>query len=81
MINNIRSQFRMYNIVNDKNEPEQIFNCAQTAQTSNENHRKKGKAVSFCFGQSSEAWGNFVIYVLTNLGEIYAMCPVVPNKW
>ncbi|PKC68019.1 hypothetical protein RhiirA1_417382 [Rhizophagus irregularis] len=71
---------RMYNIVNDKNEPEQTFNCTQTAQTSNENHRKKGKAVSFCFGQSSEAWGNFVIYVLTNLGEIYAMCPVVPNK-
>jgi hypothetical protein len=68
----------MYNIVNDKNEPEQTFNCAQT---SNESHRKKGKAVSFCFGQSSEAWGNFVIYILTNLGEIYAMCPVVPNKW
>jgi len=68
----------MYNIVNDVNEPEQTFNCAQT---SNKNHLKKGKAVSFCFGQSSEAWGNFVIYILTNLGEIYAMCPIVPDKW
>ncbi|RIA99135.1 nuclear pore component-domain-containing protein [Glomus cerebriforme] len=68
---------RMYNIINDVNEPEQTFNCARA---SNENHRKKGKAVSFCFGQSSEAWGNFVIYILTNFGEIYAMCPVVPNK-
>jgi hypothetical protein len=68
----------MYNIINDVNEPEQSFICTRSL---NENHRKKRKAVSFCFGQPFEAWGNFVIYILTNFGEIYAMCPVVPNKW
>ena len=68
----------MYNVVNNVSEPEQTFACTRN---SNEDNQKKRKAVSFCFGKPSEAWGSFVIYILTNFGEIYAMCPIVPDKW
>ncbi|CAG8482401.1 10862_t:CDS:10 [Funneliformis mosseae] len=68
-------RLRMYNVIDDVNEPEHTFIC-----TKSETPPKNQRAVSFCFGQSSEAWGNFVIYILTNLGEIYAMCPIVPSR-
>ncbi|KAJ3082976.1 hypothetical protein HK102_001353 [Quaeritorhiza haematococci] len=47
------------------------------------------EAVSFCLGadgdgmgglQDSSGWGPFTVYGLMRSGDLYAMCPVIPNQ-
>ncbi|CAG8564149.1 33817_t:CDS:10 [Racocetra persica] len=74
-------KLRMYNVLEDVNEPEQVFCFSPTPQNEFVSFSTEStKAVSFCFGQGQEGWGSFIVYVVTDSGDIYSMCPVVPNK-
>ncbi|CAG8661288.1 11659_t:CDS:10 [Dentiscutata erythropus] len=74
-------KLRMYNILEDVTEPEQEFNFSPIPQKEGISFSTEStKAVSFCFGQGQEGWGGFVVYVVADNGDIYSMCPIVPNK-
>ncbi|CAG8474464.1 6096_t:CDS:10 [Acaulospora morrowiae] len=74
--------FRMYNVLDSVSEPEQRYSFSPNP-TKNHNVSfsvEDTRAVSFCFGQGYEGWGGFVVYVLTDGGDVYSMCPIVPKK-
>ncbi|RIB25254.1 nuclear pore component-domain-containing protein [Gigaspora rosea] len=74
-------KLRMYNILEDVKEPEQEFNFSPIPQKEDISFSTEStKAASFCFGQGHEGWGAFVVYVVADNGDIYSMCPIVPNK-
>ncbi|RHZ75765.1 hypothetical protein Glove_209g111 [Diversispora epigaea] len=73
---------RMYDVFNNLEEPEQQFFFSQNSSQDQgvSFSTEETKAVSFCFGQSQEGWGNLVVYVLSNNGDVYSMCPIIPQK-
>lgn len=40
------------------------------------------KIVTFSFGGSKQpSWQHFTMYFMTDTGEIYSLCPIVPYYW
>jgi len=77
------SIYRMYNVASDVNEPDQVFNFFGT-----HGHRSSTYGLdviddlaSFCFGSKFSEWGQLTVYGLTQNGNLYMMCPVMPQNW
>ncbi|KAF9963681.1 hypothetical protein BGZ65_001260 [Modicella reniformis] len=70
---------RMYDVGEDFDEPEQAFSFAGEGQTSNTYGLDVDLAASFCFGSKHSLWGPLAIYCLTQSGDVYMMCPIMPN--
>ncbi|KAG9296023.1 hypothetical protein G9A89_011875 [Geosiphon pyriformis] len=83
MVLTVDGVLRMYQLFEDPNEPEQVFNVIKTSKSLN-GYRcsldDAPEAASFCFGQSSNVWGQFAIYVLMKNSDIYCFCPVIPDR-
>ncbi|KAG0338394.1 hypothetical protein BG004_007247, partial [Podila humilis] len=71
---------RMYDVANNVDEPEQVFNFAGEGHTSNSYGLDVEDAASFCFGSKSSPWGKITVYSITEYGNIYMMCPVLPRE-
>ncbi|KAF9204316.1 hypothetical protein BGZ49_005441 [Haplosporangium sp. Z 27] len=71
---------RMYDVSVDPDEPEQIFNFAEGGHTSGTYGLDVDNAASFCFGSKYSPWGQLSVYCLTQWGDIYMMCPVMPSN-
>ncbi|KAF9103082.1 hypothetical protein BGX27_010737, partial [Mortierella sp. AM989] len=71
---------RMYDVAVNPDEPEQVFNFAEGEQTSGTYGLDVDLATSFCFGSKYSPWGQLAVYCLTQWGDIYMMCPVMPSN-
>ncbi|KAJ3044895.1 hypothetical protein HDV00_000177 [Rhizophlyctis rosea] len=85
---------RMYNVAKNPEEPEQVFHFLDSfydyeAQPQAPIHRpntfaadaEQREVVSFCFGSGSvSGWELLTAYGVTRSGEVYSICPVMPNR-
>ncbi|KAF9358550.1 hypothetical protein BGX26_001494 [Mortierella sp. AD094] len=71
---------RMYDVAVDPDEPEQVYNFAEGEHTSGTYGLDVDNASSFCFGSKYSPWGQLSVYCLTQFGDIYMMCPVMPSN-
>ena len=71
----------MYDVATDFEEPEQVFNFGAEGHTSNTYGLDIDYAASFCFGSKYSEWGQLTVYSLTQNGDLYMMCPVMPGNW
>ena len=72
---------RMYNVAVDIDEPEQVFNFGAEVHTSSSYGLVADDAASFCFGSKFSPWGQLSVYSVTENGDIFMMCPVMPETW
>ncbi|KAG0038674.1 hypothetical protein BGZ82_011253 [Podila clonocystis] len=70
---------RMYNVAVDIDEPEQVFNFGAEGHTSSSYGLVVDDAASFCFGSKFSPWGQLTVYSVTESGDIFMMCPVMPE--
>ncbi|KAF9216317.1 hypothetical protein BGZ59_010191 [Podila verticillata] len=70
---------RMYNVAVDIDEPEQVFNFGAEGRSSNSYGLIADNAASFCFGSKFSPWGQLSVYSVTESGDIFMMCPVMPE--
>ncbi|ORZ26791.1 nuclear pore component-domain-containing protein [Lobosporangium transversale] len=73
------SLLRMYDVAVNPDEPEQVFSFSEAAQSSGTYGVDTDNAASFCFGSKHSPWGQLSVYCLTQWGDIYMMCPVLPS--
>ncbi|OZJ05957.1 hypothetical protein BZG36_01183 [Bifiguratus adelaidae] len=78
---------RLYNVGQDINNPEQTFDFKYAT---GEKSRYLGghsyglssecdQAVSFCFGKGDDKWGEMALYCLMQNGDVYGVCPFIPD--
>jgi len=72
---------RMYDVGEDFDEPEQVLSFAGKWQKSSTYGLDVDHAASFCFGSKHSPWGQLAIYCLTQNGDVYMMCPIMPQNW
>ncbi|KAJ1674988.1 hypothetical protein EV182_002161, partial [Spiromyces aspiralis] len=72
------SVIKMFNVAQSIDVPEQIFNLKRAIKTGSV--YGASEAVSFAFGYG-EGWSRVTLYVITNWGDIYAVCPIIPGVW
>ncbi|KAG0310912.1 hypothetical protein BGZ99_010466 [Dissophora globulifera] len=71
---------RMYDVATDFEEPEQVFNFAPEGHTANSYGLDVDYAASFCFGSKHSEWGQLTVYNLSQSGDVFMMCPVMPGN-
>ncbi|KAG0216036.1 hypothetical protein BGX33_000557 [Mortierella sp. NVP41] len=71
---------RMYDVAVDIDEPEQVFSFMAEGITSNSYGMDVIEMASFCFGSKYSPWGQLAVYGLTRDGELYLLCPVMPQS-
>ncbi|KAG0043747.1 hypothetical protein BGZ83_011067 [Gryganskiella cystojenkinii] len=72
---------RMYNVASDIDEPDQVFNFfGEDGHRSSTYGLDVDDLASFCFGSKFSEWGQLTVYGLTQSGDIYMMCPVMPQN-
>ncbi|KAJ2471109.1 hypothetical protein GGI02_002487, partial [Coemansia sp. RSA 2322] len=70
---------KMFDVSEDVDVPEQSVSLFSTMSTSTGFAMRQ--AVSFCLGKpTSGGWSRVTAYVLTNTGELYSLCPVLPRR-
>ncbi|KAF9179505.1 hypothetical protein BGZ50_006876 [Haplosporangium sp. Z 11] len=70
---------RMYDVATDIDEPEQVFNVGNRVHTSGSYGLDFDNAAAFCFGSKHSTWGQLTVYGLTQTGDVYMICPVMPG--
>ncbi|KAH7032466.1 nuclear pore component-domain-containing protein [Linnemannia elongata] len=70
---------RMYDVAADIDEPEQIYSFRDEGVTSRAYGMDVLQAASFCFGSKYSPWGQLAVYGLTREGDLYMVCPVMPQ--
>ncbi|KAI1314958.1 hypothetical protein EDD11_001442 [Mortierella claussenii] len=70
---------RMYDVAVNPDEPEQVFSFSDGAHTSGTYGADTDVAASLCFGSKYSPWGQLSVYCLTQWGDIYMICPVMPS--
>jgi hypothetical protein len=61
---------RIFNVTVNLNEHEQVYRL---------NESGADKIITFTFGGSKQpSWQHFTIYLMTDAGDIYSLCPVIP---
>ncbi|KAJ2665152.1 hypothetical protein IWW48_000419 [Coemansia sp. RSA 1200] len=71
---------KMFDVSEDLDAPEQIVSLFG-ASSSGSSAFAMSHAVSFCLGSSiSAGWSRVTIFVLTNISELYSLCPVIPRR-
>lgn len=71
----------MYDVAADIDEPEQIYSFRDEGVTSRAYGMDVLQAASFCFGSKYSPWGQLAVYGLTREGDLYMVCPVMPQTW
>ncbi|KAF9585090.1 hypothetical protein BGW38_003933 [Lunasporangiospora selenospora] len=74
------SLLRMYDVATDIDEPEQIYNFGSGGRVSGVFGPDVDDAASFCFGSKYSEWGQLSVYCLTHTGDIFMICPVMPEN-
>ncbi|KAJ2712646.1 hypothetical protein H4R19_002649 [Coemansia spiralis] len=70
---------KIFDVSADVDTPEQMLSLFSTASGSGAGFAMS-RAVSFCMGSAASAgWARATVYVLTNTGELYSLCPVLPR--
>ncbi|KAF2078055.1 hypothetical protein CYY_000606 [Polysphondylium violaceum] len=80
---------KMYNIQNENDHCEQNINLESLhtwsslnlIKTNNVKQQKhdKERFVSFCFGANINFWTRFTVFLITDNGDVYNLCPIIPN--
>ncbi|KAF9139854.1 hypothetical protein BGX30_007386 [Mortierella sp. GBA39] len=70
---------RMYDVAANIDEPEQIFSFRDEGVASRAYGMEVLQAASFCFGSKYSPWGQLAVYGLTREGDLYMICPVMPQ--
>ncbi|KAF8929829.1 hypothetical protein BGZ47_000863 [Haplosporangium gracile] len=70
---------RMYDVAVDIDEPEQVFSFRDEGVASRAYGMEVFQAASFCFGSKHSPWGQLAVYGLTREGDLYMVCPVMPQ--
>ncbi|KAF9130722.1 hypothetical protein BG015_003966 [Linnemannia schmuckeri] len=70
---------RMYDVATDIDEPEQLFSFRDEGVASRAYGMETVQAASFCFGSKHSPWGQLAVYGLTREGDLYMVCPVMPQ--
>ncbi|KAG0260009.1 hypothetical protein BGZ95_004539 [Linnemannia exigua] len=70
---------RMYDVAVDINEPEQVFSFRADGVSAGGYGMEVQVAASFCFGSKHSPWGQLAVYGLTQDGDLYMICPVMPQ--
>ncbi|KAJ1965543.1 hypothetical protein GGI12_000684 [Dipsacomyces acuminosporus] len=69
---------RLFDVSSDVDVPEQTFSLRNAKGGSS--GFSMSQAAAFCMGSSAAAgWARTTLYVLTNTGEVYSLCPVLPR--
>jgi len=64
---------RIFNVTVNLNEHEQVYRLHESGAH---------KIVTFTFGGSKQpSWQHFTIYFMTDAGDVYSLCPVIPYYW
>ncbi|KAF9930478.1 hypothetical protein FBU30_000450 [Linnemannia zychae] len=71
---------RMYDVAVDIDEPEQTFSFRAEGVSSGAYGLENLQAASFCFGSKYSSWGQLAVYGLTQDGDLYMICPVMPQS-
>ncbi|KAM9963216.1 hypothetical protein ACTFIW_006440 [Dictyostelium discoideum] len=81
---------KIYNIQSGNEEIEQTFNLESIHTFESLKNLKNNdirnqtkntkKFISFCFGSNINFWTRFTIFLLSDSGEIFNLCPVIPNN-
>ena len=71
----------MYDVAADIDEPEQVFSFRTEGLASSGYGMEVLQAASFCFGSKYSPWGQLAVYGLTLDGDLYMLCPVMPQTW
>lgn len=79
---------RAYNLIKSYDEPEYEYDLNAPEHLDNEPRDQVGfgleeqiDAVSFTFGTDADCHGLFTLYLLTAGGDIYSLCPWLPNTF
>ncbi|KAJ2804679.1 hypothetical protein H4R20_002406 [Coemansia guatemalensis] len=71
---------KLFDISEDMDTPEQTMSLFGASSAGGAGFAMS-RAVSFCIGSSASAgWSRVTVYVLTNTGEVYSLCPVLPRR-
>ncbi|KAJ1811484.1 hypothetical protein LPJ77_000098 [Coemansia sp. RSA 2523] len=71
---------KLYDVSEDADTPEQTVSLFSAASAGGAGFAMS-QAVSFCMGSSvSAGWSRATLYVLTNTGQLYSLCPVLPRR-
>ncbi|KAJ2822352.1 hypothetical protein IWW50_004249, partial [Coemansia erecta] len=71
---------KLFDVSEDADTPEQTLSLFSAAGAGSAGFAMS-RAVSFCMGSASSAgWSRATLYVLTNTGELYSLCPVLPRR-
>lgn len=78
----VTRKFRIYNLTQSASQPEQTFQLfpkpvVPLTPQKQAKQEVEEVAVSFTFGDG-KGWNRFTIFFVTDSGNIYALCPVVP---
>ncbi|KAF9428188.1 hypothetical protein BGZ76_002025 [Entomortierella beljakovae] len=74
------SVLRMYDVATNPDEPEQVFNFTEGGHAAGAYGLDIDNAASFCFGSKYSPWGQLSVYCLTEMGDVYMMCPIMPSN-
>ncbi|KAJ2413784.1 hypothetical protein GGI10_002824 [Coemansia sp. RSA 2530] len=79
LVLNANGTIKMFNVTEDADFPEQtasLFGASSTGAG-----YSMSQAVSLCFGSpKSVSWSRVTVYVLTNTGDLYGLCPMLPRQ-
>ncbi|KAJ2557775.1 hypothetical protein EV175_001139 [Coemansia sp. RSA 1933] len=71
---------KMFDVSEDLDNPEQIVSLFG-AKEAGSSAFAMNHAVSFCLGSNTSAgWSRVTVFVLTNTGDLYSLCPVLPRR-
>ncbi|KAJ1736219.1 hypothetical protein LPJ61_000003 [Coemansia biformis] len=70
---------KIFDVSEDVDTPEQTLSLFSASSAAGVGFAMS-QAVSFCMGSpTSVGWSRATVYVLTNTGELYSLCPVLPQ--
>ncbi|KAI9503887.1 hypothetical protein BX070DRAFT_223031 [Coemansia spiralis] len=80
MVLHATGAIKVFDVSEDLDTPEQIVSLFGTNGTGSAAFAMS-RAVSFCLGSNTSAgWSRATVYVLTNSGELYSLCPLLPRR-
>jgi hypothetical protein len=75
---------REYDISVDPEEPQQVLSFAPLEKkrkgTFNDDDPAEREVASFSFGKGRADWGPLTVYAVMKSGDVYALCPYIPQN-
>ena len=78
----VDGRLREYDVSIDPDEPRKTMNLVSEKKTNgfSASDDYERDVASFTFGKGKADWGPLTLYVLMKSGDIYAICPYVPEN-